>query len=194
MDASRGNIPMSPAEWTPEARTALAACLWGEAQVNRNDWPIIAWALLRRWRAYQDMGRPRSFAWVVRAYSAPVKPRLASEARMREARAAGNQNEIRLIHKRRFVQALRIGIPVPRRELRRIAPGVNPKVSDRMWAEIGTFVEAWGRGEIADSCPAAEHWDHPGAVARAGMVRVRCGRTRNIYYRWTRRVRTMGNR
>lgn len=169
---------------TDRDRAALGAALWGEAGVRApSDWGPISWALARRRQRYPD----RSFAWLVRHYSAPMMPRLASRSRMRAARATGDAREIRDIRHRRFFQALTWAGAFPATAYRRAFPGASVTTGRRVWDRIRAFVVLWSLGLVPDRCPEAEHWDQRGRPVRPGMIRVRCPGTRNLFYRYRSR-------
>lgn len=178
-------IQLRPEEWTPAARVALAQCLWGEAGgVEVPDHRIIPWVLLKR---RNILGGRWTLRGMVLAYSAPMKKRLASASREARAWEALDRRELNQIQQRRFVQGLRSGMVEPKAmalHLRRHKMDVRAKWAAARWRGILDLVDRWAAGEIPDPCPAALHWDHPGAKVRDGLVRVDCGPgVRNRFYR-----------
>ncbi len=181
-------------QWTLEARTVLAQALMGEAGIrgtyayaNRRlvtcrhrdagecfpnlDWKLIPWVLLKRWEDVRASGSLISFVGMVRAYSSPVRPSLATERRLNRAQRDGDTREVGQIMKRRFFQALTFdgsNLVQLRSEYGRTS---RLDVDQRGWTEITGIVNAWGRGEIPNPCEEARHWDSQGAIP-TGMIRV----------------------
>lgn len=163
-------------QWTLEAKTVLAQSLWGEAGICPNitttfrgrvvacdheggpgalpntDWRLIPWVLLSRWDTLRSTGI--TFVDLIRAYSSPVRPALASDEILATARASGDQGLVSRILRRRALQSRRFdGSNVPPQYLSR-------------WLQITAVVESWGQGEIPNPCPAARHWDRRGVFPR----------------------------
>lgn len=188
--------------WTPEAKRVLSQALLGEAGAHRRwerrgrrvvgcsgdgcseniDWRLIPWVLLKRWEDVRANGSRITFAGMVRAYSAPVRPRLASAERLASARLEGNTSEVSQILRRQWLQSIRFdgsNLGRLRRRYRRREPA---EVVEGGWSEITSIVEAWGRGEIENPCENARHWDGLSATPRVQMVRIDCGNTLNAFW------------
>lgn len=192
------------AQWTPRARLALAQALWGEAGIRGHytragrrltgcdggegchsnlDWRLIPWVLATRWSDLHDRGNEIEFETLIRAYCASVKPRLASSGYEARVRARGSLGELPAIRRRRFLLAVRWDGSNLDRLRHRYGHRVPSDLYREGWSEITSLVEAWGRGEIPNECPAARHWDHAGArPSYSGLRRVDCGETLNVFY------------
>ena len=172
-------------QWNEDARRVLAQAVLGEAGPRRSpDWALIPWVLLRRWRDLRrnQPAKALTFAEMVRAYSCPVKPSLASKSRWRWARRRGDTQELRRIRRRRFFQALEFDSNV-REVMDTHGVRDDGDLLASGWMAIASTIDQWSLGAVPNPCPRARHWDMK-AAPKPGKTRV-CTwlPTRNAFYR-----------
>lgn len=177
-------VPPVPAEQlTPETRYDLARCLVAEADFGRlTEYSAISHVLARRWQGAVERNPAATFGGVVRRYCAALRTRDPSP-------------------RQRWV------LNMPDGQMTE-DPGFPSTVNWRnyasKWDETRDFVDDWGRGEMRNPLPLAEHFggsmDHPplGAVMLPRHVRsiingeiVLLG---NTFYRIDQELRRLGHR
>lgn len=172
--SGHANVPAPPLprqQWDASARVWLARAVFGEGG-NAVDEAAIPWALLRRWQASAPRMR-WSFRTLVRRYCSPVRADLATWDRLLRARDRGDAGEVRKVQRRRWIQ--RLPWAAGPEHWRAVPEGARGQVySLERWRRVRATVEAWGRGEVADPCPGADHWDEPRSLAWVRLRRVRC--------------------
>lgn len=158
--ASASASPIPASYWTDEAKLTLARAWVGEADWNAPDHVAIGWVLSKRWKIY-NRTRPEAkrirFEGFVGMYCSPLKGRNLRQRR---------------------IQALPWGDPIKRQ----LGP-YRLRRNVRRWRVVRERVERWGRGELKDPCPKALHWGGTMDKPYQNWKPVRCGSTRNTFYR-----------
>jgi len=130
--------PLPPKQFTPEAKVLLAQSCVGEAGWNsyQGECGAIAWIYAKRAKRLN-----RSLAWVIRHYSAAVKPHKG--------------------HKRPWLFELDESLKRPKSWPRDDSGHLAIKWKGRhreLWAKTLHFVDSWTRGMVPDVVPRAVHY------------------------------------